>query len=99
MQMTQKYNVTLINDLYKIGLLAFSPAANPGGGSRNFVTLGKSDDIFRGVRGHSPQKFFEFWVSEMAFPALWELFKQNIKISNHIIFKKHFVQMKTFIKY
>ena len=69
------------------------------GGSRNFVTLGKSDDIFRGVRGHSSPKFFEFWVSEMAFPALWEIFKQNTKISNHIIFKKHFVQMKTFIKY
>ena len=39
------------------------------GGSSNFVTLGKSDDIFRESGGILPLKCFEFWISEMAFPA------------------------------
>ena len=69
------------------------------GGSSNFVTLGKSDDIFRGVRWYCTPEMFWILVSEMAFPAFWEHFKENIKVLNRINFKKHFVQMKTFIKY
>ena len=51
------------------------------GGSSNFVTLGKSDDIFRESGGILPRKCFEFWIL------------------NRINFKKHFVQVITFIKY
>ena len=69
------------------------------GGSSNFVTLGKSDDIFRESGGILPLKCFEFWISEMAFPAYWDHVKENIKVLNRINFKKHFVQMITFIKY